>query len=147
MTRQMQPPLRQPIGFWTTRAGEAIRRRTRSRLQEIGVSQPEWWLLQQLSLHPAGVDDHTMIATIGPNDTDQAIVDAIAAAIEKEWIRRDGDRLLLTPTGDDIVSAAGTIQQELADERRQGISDADYETAIRVMQRTIANVGGDAWHW
>jgi len=29
----------------------------------------------------------------------------------------------------------------------QGISEAEFVTAIRVMQRTIENVGGNAWHW
>lgn len=36
----MQPPANQPIGFWTARAGEAIRTRTRGALEAIGVTQP-----------------------------------------------------------------------------------------------------------
>ncbi|SNT00025.1 hypothetical protein SAMN05421642_10818 [Rhodococcoides kyotonense] len=28
----------------------------------------------------------------------------------------------------------------------QGISQDDFATTIRVLQRTIENVGGDAWH-
>ena len=35
----------------------------------------------------------------------------------------------------------------LQDERMQGISQDDFATTIRVLQRTIENVGGDAWHW
>lgn len=40
----MQPPANQPIGFWTARAGEAIRARTRGALEAIGVTQPGWWV-------------------------------------------------------------------------------------------------------
>ncbi|MDL9946935.1 hypothetical protein QSJ19_15325 [Gordonia sp. ABSL11-1] len=147
MTREMQPPIRQPIGFWTVRAGEAIGRRTRARLADVGVAQPEWWVLHQLSLHPAGLDDDTMIATVGPNAGDDAIVAAIASVIANGWVERRGDRLWSTSAGHDRFEVAAQVQRELEAERRHGISDDDYETTIRVLQRTIANVGGDAWHW
>ncbi len=147
MTKQMQPPLLQPIGFWTMRAGEAIRARTRSRLAEISVSQPEWWLLHQLSLHPAGIDVDEIVATIGPNDSDDAITDAISSASKKGWITVDETRVKVTDTGQSVFDEAARIQTVLNYERRQGISDADYETTIRTLQRTIENVGGDAWHW
>ena len=35
----MQPPAGQPIGFWTLRAGEAVRARIRAALAEVGVTQ------------------------------------------------------------------------------------------------------------
>ena len=38
------------------------------------------------------------------------------------------------------------MQSELETERRRGISDEEFITAITVMQRTIDNVGGSAWH-
>ncbi|GAA3710611.1 hypothetical protein GCM10022238_26910 [Gordonia hankookensis] len=143
----MQPPLRQPIGFWAIRAGEAIRARTRSRLAEVGVTQHEWWVLQQLSSHPAGIDERTLVATIGPNDTDEAIVEAIDAAVDKGWATRRQASVSATSAGNERFVAAADAQNELGVERRQGISDEEYEIAITVLQRTIANVGGDAWHW
>ncbi|MGV9671480.1 MarR family winged helix-turn-helix transcriptional regulator [Gordonia sp. NPDC003504] len=146
MTRQMQPARRQPIGFWSARVGSAIRTRTRSRLAEVGVSQPEWWLLHQLSLHDGGIGVDEVITIIGPNDTDQAIRDAIVDARSKGWIHDDG-RLTLTESGAERFRHAAEVQGELEIERRKGISDADYETTIRVLQRTARNVGSDAWHW
>lgn len=147
MTRQMQPARRQPIGFWTARVGSAIRTRTRSRLAEVGVSQPEWWLLHQLSLHDGGIGVDEVITIIGPNDTDQAIRHAIVDARSKGWIHDDDGRLALTESGAERFRHAAEVQRELEIERRQGISDADYETTIRVLQRTARNVGSDAWHW
>ncbi|SIS04604.1 MarR family winged helix-turn-helix transcriptional regulator [Williamsia sterculiae] len=147
MTREMQPAALQPLGFWTARAGQAIRARTRGRLAELDVTQPEWWLLHQLSLHLAGAHDVDVVATIGPNESDGAITEAIASSIDKGWVVRDDDRILLTATGTERFHSAATVQRELNDERRHGISDDDYVTTIEVLQRTIANVGGDAWHW
>ncbi|MGW5524713.1 hypothetical protein [Gordonia sp. NPDC003950] len=87
-----------------------------------------------------------MITIIGPNDTDQAIRDAIVDARSKGWIHDDG-RLTLTESGAERFRHAAEVQGELEIERRKGISDADYETTIRVLQRTARNVGSDAWHW
>lgn len=143
----MQPPLEQPIGFWTIRAGEAIRSRIRSRLAEVGVSQHEWWVLHQLSRYPGGVDEQQLVETIGPNDTDEAIVRTIDVVAEKGWVTRREGMVMATSAGAERFTVAAEAQNELGVERRRGISDEEYEIAIRVLQRTIANVGGDAWHW
>ncbi len=147
MRPEMQPAALQPLGFWTVRAGEAIRARTRGRLAELGVTQPEWWVLHQLSMHPSGMEENEVIAIVGPNESDESIVDAIAAGVGKGWIDRAGSRVRLTDDGADRFHAAAEVQRQLNDERRQGISDREYATTIEVLQRTITNVGGDAWHW
>jgi hypothetical protein len=143
----MQPPSRQPIGFWTARAGEAIRARTRAALSEIGVTQPEWWVLHQLTLYPEGVGRAAIVETIGPNDTPAAIESAIDSAIGKGWIRADGARLLPSAAGTEQFERAAEVQKALQDERMVGITAEDFATTISVLQKTIANVGGDAWHW
>lgn len=145
--RPMQPPERQPIGFWTARAGEAIRARTRGALREIGVTQPEWWLLHQISLHPAGADREDTIEKIGHNDTPEAIVEAIDSAITKGWIKQANSRLRFTDSGAEKFDRAADVQRDLQTERMQGITEADFATTIQVLQRTIENVGGNAWHW
>ncbi len=146
-SRPMQPPERQPIGFWTARAGEAIRARTRGALHEIGVTQPEWWLLHQISLHPAGADRAETIEKIGHNDTPEVIVEAIDSAESKGWIVESNSRLTFTPDGRDVFRRAADLQNMLQEERIRGISEADFVTTIEVLQRTIENVGGNAWHW
>ncbi|MGV8875170.1 MAG: hypothetical protein ACOH2Q_21750 [Rhodococcus sp. (in: high G+C Gram-positive bacteria)] len=145
--RRMQPPELQPIGFWTARAGEAIRARTRGALHEIGLTQPEWWLLHQISLHPAGAEREETIEKIGHNDTPEAIVDAIDSARGQGWIVESESRVTFTPKGAEQFRQAVDVQQMLQDERMRGIGQDDYVTTIEVLQRTIDNVGGDAWHW
>ncbi|MDV8021268.1 MarR family winged helix-turn-helix transcriptional regulator [Rhodococcus sp. IEGM 1330] len=145
--RPMQPPERQPIGFWTARAGEAIRARTRGALHDIGVTQPEWWLLHQISLHPAGADRAETIDKIGHNDTPEAIVEAIESAGAKGLVVESNSRVNFTPEGRDTFRRAADLQNMLQEERMSGISEADFVTTIEVLQRTIRNVGGDAWHW
>jgi hypothetical protein len=143
----MQPPSRQPIGFWTVRAGEAIRARTRGALEEIGVTQPEWWVLHQLSRHPEGIDRVDVVETIGPNDTPAVIESAIDAAIAKGWIHAEGAQLRLSDAGTERFERAAAVQEALQAERMEGITAEEFATTISVLQRTIVNVGGDAWHW
>lgn len=146
-TKPMQPPERQPLGFWTIRAGEAIRARTRGALREIGVTQPEAWLLHQVSLHPQGADRDATVEKIGHNDTPEAIVDAIDSAAAKGWVLQPDSRVTFTDAGSEMCRRVADLQTSLQAERMQGITEADFVTAIQVLQRTIENVGGDAWHW
>ena len=121
--------------------------RTRAALAEIGVSQPEWWVLHQLSLHRDGIERAELIDTVGPNDGSEAIVHAISDAGRKGWLVEQGDVLALTPAGTEVFDRAAEVQVMLDRERRQGIGDDEFETTISVLQRTITNVGGHAWHW
>ena len=143
----MQPPASQPIGFWTIKAADAIRARIRAALADVGVTQPEWWVLHQLSLHPDGVERAKVVDVIGSNDTPAVIEQTIDAAITKGWIHADGTYLRATRTGADQFERAAEVQKGLQAERMQGISVADYATTIEVLQKTITNVGGEAWHW
>ncbi|MDJ0361908.1 hypothetical protein [Rhodococcus sp. H29-C3] len=143
----MQPPNRQPLGFWTVRAGEAIRARTRSALHEVGLSQSEWWLLHQLSLSPDGVDREETIEKLGHNDTPEAIIEAIESSVAKGFVHLAGSVIEQTEHGAEQFRVGSDIQRRLQEERMQGISEADFVTTIEVLQRTIENVGGSAWHW
>ncbi|MDZ7911573.1 MAG: MarR family winged helix-turn-helix transcriptional regulator [Rhodococcus sp. (in: high G+C Gram-positive bacteria)] len=148
MTNQpMQPPANQPIGFWTARAGEAIRARTRGALEAIGVTQPQWWALHQLSLHPEGMERAVLLRTIGPNESTDVIDAAVDSALDLGWAREEESVLLPTDAGSQQFDRAARVQQMLQEERMQGISEEEFVTTITVLQRTITNVGGDAWHW
>ncbi|MEH6797652.1 MAG: hypothetical protein V7694_26385, partial [Rhodococcus sp. (in: high G+C Gram-positive bacteria)] len=68
-------------------------------------------------------------------------------ARDKGWIIESNLRLTFTPKGEAQFRRAADVQQMLQDERMQGIGQDEYVTTIRVLQRTIQNVGGDAWHW
>jgi len=147
MDEPMQPPARQPLGFWTVRAGQAIAARTRGALGDMGVQQPEWWVLHQLSSAPEGADSSYLVDKLGHNDTPEAIEGALASVVEKGWATRSGDTLSITDDGAKVFAKAADLQSELQRERMQGITEEEFVTTITVLQRTIANVGGHAWHW
>lgn len=67
-------------------------------------------------------------------------------ALRKGRTARRDARLVLTASGAETFRQASNVRRELGIERRHGISDGDDETTIRVLQRTVRNVGSDAWH-
>jgi hypothetical protein len=104
-------------------------------------------VLHQLSRHPEGVDRVEVVATIGSNDTPAVIESSIDAAIAKGWIHAEGAQLRLSDAGTERFERAAAVQEALQAERMEGITAEEFATTISVLQRTIVNVGGDAWHW
>jgi DNA-binding MarR family transcriptional regulator len=141
--------IKQPIGYWSWAAYDAVVTRTRTALAEIGTTQPQWWVLAQVARADTARtrDDvsrllRNYLAT-GP-DTMESEIDR---TIAQGWITQDAEgRLGLTPEGRAFYDKAAALQEELWTERHAGISDEEYLTTVKVLQRFIHNTGGQAWH-
>ncbi|MEU5876505.1 MarR family transcriptional regulator [Spirillospora sp. NPDC047279] len=139
----------QPAAYWTGVAYEALIAYTRARQAEKGYTQPQFWLLRNLSVNdisPTG-DGMTlpelreaMASYIRPEDDLAAEAEAL---LERGWLSRDAeDRLWLTEEGEqarvDLARNAPAVRAAL----HEGIDDADYVTTVKVLQRLIRNAGG-----
>ncbi|MGW6710793.1 MarR family transcriptional regulator [Streptomyces sp. NPDC054956] len=139
----------QPAAYWTGVAYEALIAYTRARQLEQGYTQPQYWLLRNLSVHDISPDGEgmtvaglreSMSSYIRPED-DLAAESAVLE--ERGWLRRDAeDRLWLTEEGErarvDLSRNAPAIRAAL----HEGIDDADYVAALKVLGRLIRNAGG-----
>ncbi|WP_374927956.1 hypothetical protein [Kytococcus sedentarius] len=134
-------PEKQPIGFWTVRAGEVITQRARSALEAVGVPQPQWWVLHQLTLAPDGVDEAAMLERIGPNESHEVVRCAVEAAVEQGRAERAGGLLRLTLVGREAFERAAAVQAELGEERMRGITQQELVTTNTVLQRLCRQVG------
>ncbi|MGW4223740.1 MarR family winged helix-turn-helix transcriptional regulator [Streptomyces bauhiniae] len=141
--------IKQPIGYWSWAAYDAVVGRTRAALAGIGTTQPQWWVLAQLAHaeHPktrAEVSDllRNYLAT-GAGTMDEEIDRTVALG----WVTEDAEgHLGLTTEGGAFFRKAAALQDELGAERHAGISDEEYLTTLKVLQRFIHNTGGHAWH-
>lgn len=139
----------QPAAYWTGVAYEALIAYIRARQAEKGYTQPQFWLLRNLSVNdisPTG-DGMTlselraaMASYIRPEDDLAAEAEVL---VERGWLRRDAeDRLWLTEEGEqarvELARNAPAIRAAL----HEGIDDAEYVTTIKVLQRLIRNAGG-----
>ncbi|MER7001015.1 MarR family winged helix-turn-helix transcriptional regulator [Streptomyces sp. NPDC000410] len=139
----------QPAAYWTGVAYEALIAFTRARQVEKGYTQPQFWLLRNLSVNDISPDGdgmtlpelrEAMRSYIRPED-DLAAESAVL--VERGWLRRDAeDRLWLTEEGErarvDLARNAPAIRTAL----HEGIDDADYVTTVKVLQQLIRNAGG-----
>ncbi|GAB2965740.1 hypothetical protein GCM10027280_63080 [Micromonospora polyrhachis] len=140
----------QPAAYWTGLAYEALIAFTRARQAEFGFTQPQFWLLRNLSTNDLSPDGQGMtiprlqaaMATyIRPEDD---LAGEAQVLLERGWLRRDDeDRLWITEAGEharvDLKSHAPTIRARI----HEGIDDADYVTTLKVLRRMIDNVSSD----
>ncbi|MEV6972392.1 MarR family transcriptional regulator [Kitasatospora sp. NPDC093806] len=139
----------QPAAYWTRLAYEATIAFTRAQQAERGFSQPQFWLLRNLSKNDISPDGQGMTVP----ELQQAMSsylraeDDLAAEaevlVELGWLSRDAEqRLWITEAGEaarnDLKQHAPAIRALI----HQGIDDADYVTTMKVLQQLIRNTGG-----
>lgn len=139
----------QPAAYITKLAYESIISFTRVQQAERGFTQPQFWLLRNLSAADISPDGRgmtlnelreAMSSYLCPEDDLAAEADVL---VERGWLTRDTkDRLWLTDAGEaarlDLKAHAPTIRALIHD----GIDEAEYLTAVKVLARLIRNTGG-----
>ncbi|MEV3987763.1 MarR family winged helix-turn-helix transcriptional regulator [Streptomyces sp. NPDC049837] len=142
---------KQPIGYWTGVANDAVIGYIRGELARLGTSQPQYWLLRHLSvndLNPDGQGQTVPELTGRMREFLRAEDDLGAESdrlVERGRLRRDGERRLwITDAGEaaraDIKRHVPAWRERLHD----GIDDADYVTTVKVLRRMVENVGREA---
>ncbi|MFB6576242.1 MULTISPECIES: MarR family transcriptional regulator [unclassified Streptomyces] len=143
----------QPAAYWTGLAYEALIAYTRARTAEKGYTQPQFWLLRNLSANDISPDGEGMtlpelreaMASYIRHEDDLAAEAEVL--LERGWLARDPEnRLWLTEEGErarvDLARNAPAIRAAL----HEGIDDADYVTTLKVLQQLIHNAGGPGTH-
>ncbi|MEU3735031.1 MarR family winged helix-turn-helix transcriptional regulator [Streptomyces sp. NPDC033538] len=141
--------IQQPIGYWSWAAYKAVVTRTRAALAEIGTTQPQWWVLAQVARADTPKTRDEVSRTLrGYLDTGpDAMESQIDATVTAGWITEDSSgHLALTTEGSAFFEKAAALQGDLWTERHAGVSDEEYLTTIKALQRFIHNTGGEAWH-
>ncbi|MBZ4019123.1 MarR family winged helix-turn-helix transcriptional regulator [Streptomyces purpurogeneiscleroticus] len=140
--------IRQPIGYWSWAASHAVVTRIRGALAELGISQPQWWVLNQVAPAPDGRSRGEVTEMLkGYLEVDGALEEEIDTTVARGWITQDADATLrITPEGSALYAKAAALQERLWTERHEGITDEEYLITLKVLQRFIHNTGGHAWH-
>ncbi len=139
----------QPAAYWTGMAYEATIAFTRARQLEKGYTQPQFWLLRNLSANDISPDGkgmtvaelrEAMATYIRPEDD---LAAESVGLLERGWLTKDEDeRLWLTEEGEqariDLTRNAPAIRAAL----HEGIDDADYVVTMKVLRQLIRNAGG-----
>ncbi|WP_445515387.1 MarR family transcriptional regulator [Streptomyces sp. NEAU-174] len=138
----------QPAAYWTGLAYEALIAFTRAQIAELGLTQPQYWLLRNLSKNDIFPDGHGMTIP----ELQQAMSSYIRAEddleteasvlLESGWLTRDDEgRLWITESGEDARISLKQHAPAIRDLIHQGIDDADYVTALKVLRQMLRNTG------
>ncbi|MFE0048215.1 MarR family transcriptional regulator [Streptomyces albireticuli] len=140
----------QPAAYWTGMAYEALIAFTRAQLVELGMSQPQYWLLRNLSKNDISPDGHgmtvpelqrAMSSYIRPEDDLEADSEVL---LGRGWLTRDDEgRLWITDEGDEARAALHPRIPAIRDHIHQGVDDSDYVVALKVLRQMMRNVGSD----
>ncbi|MFE6187483.1 MarR family winged helix-turn-helix transcriptional regulator [Streptomyces sp. NPDC056465] len=140
---------RQPIGYWSWAAWDSVVTHIRAGLAEHGLTQPPWWVLNQLVDADEQGRPRAEVVTMlsGYLTTGGSLEPEVDSLISRGLVTEDpATRLRLTPAGHELrAEAAERVGRALAD-IHAGITDEEYVAALKVLQRMIHNVGGTAWH-
>ncbi|MGW2815105.1 MarR family winged helix-turn-helix transcriptional regulator [Streptomyces sp. NPDC001415] len=136
----------QPIGYWSWAAHIAVVTRIRGMLAELGLTQPQWWILNQATGDRPRAE---VVAVLqGYLDAGAPVIeDGIDELAARGLLTQDpSERLELTDAGRELRERAAARQHETRELIHAGITDEEYVRTLKVLQRMIHNVGGKAWH-
>lgn len=136
----------QPVAYWTGVAYESVIAFIRAKQAALGFTQPQFWLLRNLSKNDISSDGQGMTVP----DLQQAmssylrVEDDLAAEAEvmldRGWLTRDAEgRLWLTDAGEEARVAFKQHTPAIREAIHRGIDDADYATTVKVLQQMIRN--------
>lgn len=142
MTQDARPQL--PIGYWIKQADNTLTAQINAAQSAHGISRPEWQILNTLK-ETGGVGREQIFETMRTFVDSPSFAELLRRLGERGWIEQQASaEYQLTEEGRRQYDAIFATQKEVRQRAMQGISEAEYTTAVRVLQRIVINLGGDA---
>ncbi|MFD0550838.1 MarR family winged helix-turn-helix transcriptional regulator [Streptomyces rectiviolaceus] len=140
--------INQPIGYWASAAGDAVVHHIRTMLAEAGLTQPQWWILNQVRTTDGRERADVLGILRGYLDVgDGKLHHDIDALRDRGLLTEDPDgRIRITDEGRTLRDNTATRQEKVRSQIHAGIPEEEYIRTLKVLQRMIHNVGGEAWH-
>lgn len=130
----------QPIGYW---AGEAYRRvsaRLIASLREAGLSQPQWWVLGRVDDSTRSWTRDELINELQPySDVEEgrSVAAELDELADRAAVRVVDERLVITPTGSELLEAARANNGAAHRAMRSQLSDDEYAAMIDGLQKIV----------
>ncbi|MFF3756201.1 MarR family transcriptional regulator [Streptomyces sp. NPDC002185] len=138
----------QPAAYWTGLAYEALIAFIRERQAEHGFTQPQFWLLRNLSANDLSADGRGMTVPelreamrsyLRPEDD---LTTEAHTLVEQGRLRLDDEGLLwITEAGEAARLELKRYGPAIRARIHEGIDDADYVTTLKVLRQMLRNTG------
>jgi hypothetical protein len=133
-------PLR-PIDFWLKLVDTLINERFSALLEEHGVSRHQWELMRLLSTGNATQQqlDEDLAPFLAASST--PTVDQLAELADSGWVDQHGDDYALSERGATAFERLSAAVNRANEAITQDVEAADFDTALRVLERMAVNLG------
>ncbi|MFE7118416.1 MarR family winged helix-turn-helix transcriptional regulator [Streptomyces sp. NPDC057654] len=134
----------QPIGYWSGVTHQAVIKHIRDAMARQGVTQPQWWILNQVDSDPAGKTREELADRLASfADGPYEISRSVDLLLSQEWLAAGEDsRFRLTDAGSAAKARIKQLATDLRAEMHDGITDEEYVAALKVLRHMIRNTGG-----
>ncbi len=147
MTQDMRSKL--PIGYWLKQADNLLTEQIDKAQAIHGVSRSDWQVLNVLK-EIGSASRERIFETMHTFLDASSFNNIITHLIERGWIEQrkvtktDMEEFQLTREGQRQHEVIFATQKEVRQRAMEGISQEEYATVIRVLQRIVSNLGGNS---
>ncbi len=147
MNQVTKPKL--PIGYWLKQADNLLTEQINKAQAANGVSRFDWQVLNMLKETGSASRERiveTMRAFVDAHNFDEIMTRLIARGwVEQSKVSKtDTEEFQLTEDGRHQHEVIFAVQKKVRERAMQGISEEEYTTVIRVLQRIVSNLGGNS---
>lgn len=143
MSGQKKPHL--PIGYWVKKVDELLTSRINEVQEANGLSRTQWQILNFLN-ETSSAPRAQIVDVLNPFGDANTLGVTIDSLVERGLIEEEGPEsgnLWLTAQGRALHATALEAQKKVRQQAVQGIAEADYVTAVRVLQQIVTNLTGE----
>ena len=141
MTQTARPQL--PIGYWIKQADNLLTAQINAAQSAHGLSRPEWQILNTLK-ESGGAGREQIFETLRTFVDASSFIELLRHLSERGWIEQTGsENFQLTEEGRRQYDVIFATQKEVRRRAMQGISEEEYTTVVRVLQRIVTNLTGE----
>jgi len=135
----------QPIGYWSGAAYRAVVGRIRADLAVEQLTQPHWWILNHVAGAPGTWSRAALAERLAPFDDLGIDFDGVFDdLVRRGRLDEQAGTLTLTEAGEAGRLRAKARGAKAHEQTHQGITTDEYVTALNVLRRMIANLGGNS---
>lgn len=130
---------KRPIGYWLKRADALLTARIDEAQRENGLTRLEWQILNVI--HDARVvHSERVVESLRPFASAFDVIGTLDSLAERSVVASADDAFSLTEAGEEMYERALAVQQDIRRQAFEGISEGEYDTTMRALERLVANL-------
>lgn len=131
-----------PIGYWIKKADEVLTARINEAQEANGLSRTEWQILNVLH-ETSSASRSQIIELLHPFGNEARLGPVLDSLVDRGLVEETGTGMgefRLSAQGRAVHATALAVQKKIRRQAVRGITETDYLTTIRVLQRIVANL-------